>query len=66
MNFQRSTGLKPADIEDPSASADGAANFLLVPDRGKITEAALIAAIWGPAQVPQSRRLIKAVCQRKH
>jgi len=66
MNFQRFNGLK---LENGYAAADpldGAVSGLLVSEGGRLSEAALISAIWGPPQVPQSRRLIKAINERKH
>jgi len=59
MSFQGSNDLKLEDAQAPADPGDSQTNRPLIP------EAVLIQAIWGPPQVPQSRRLIKAIHERK-
>jgi len=66
MLFQSADGLKLGNTEAPADHADSAVNGLFISQENRITEAALISAIWGPPRVPQRRRLIKAINERKH
>jgi hypothetical protein len=65
MSFQSSNDIKPETAPAPAADLDNLTNLPLVFAAKPLPDAVLIEAIWTATHVPQNRRLIASIRERK-
>ena len=65
MSFQVANDLKLENAEALIETADNSVKHPLVQAQRRLADTVLIKAIWGTPEVPQSRRLIKTIHERR-